>query len=350
MFVNEFILEELLSEGGFAYDEYNSTNKVTMFIPSIDIDEKIKSENHNMLLYQGGMITHEEARLAVGKEPFTGSQEADTYLKNVTMPTLMLKGTVGGNGSAQSKDIPTNQHGTQLASPRIPQDGDLNDELQLQDTFDTPVLNELGMSHSSNIIDSHWQTMRTDFITILGSEDDKMDDVWIDGVQKQFVDDSIGVLAPILTNAYIQGAHSVLTDDVIIDNDQASLMQSDVEDTITQAKKSLQKLARTVARKINQKNITDSLDASTVSAIMDTYHHRIKMNLSTSLMRDYNFGRARMFQAQGQQELLIPACPGCNKGARTFPVVDNLTSLDIPPGSSHPNCNCLVTVPGRTAN
>jgi len=345
MFVNEFILEELLAEGGFAYDEYNSTNKVTMFIPAIDIDEKIKGENHHLLMYQSDGITHEEFRLAVGREPFAEGQKKDTFLHNVTMPTLAFKGSLTQNGSTQNKDMPSNQHGTQLSSPRISQDEHQLED-QLEDTFGTPILGALGMKHSANILNTHWQTMRSDFVTIMGKPDEKLDSLFIDGVQNKFVDDSIGVLTPILTNAYIQGVQSATVEDTAINHDQAAQMHGDVQTSLLMTRSALQKLARTVTKKINKKNLEDSLDAETVSAIMDTYNHRIDMNVSTALMRDYNFGRARMFQAQGHQELVVPACPSCIKPMRTFPLTDNISPLDIPPGSSHPNCNCLVTIPG----
>jgi hypothetical protein len=346
-FFNEFLLEELLAEGGFAYDEYNPNNKVTLYIPAIDIDEKIKHENHNMLMYQGGAITHEELRLGVGREPFSESQNQDTYFANVTIPTMKIKQTVSaqGNGSAQNKDTPTNQHGTQLTSPRIPQDMDISDQLE-NGSFRNELLQSLGMEHSSNVLNLHWDTMEKEYINIFNSPDELTDDLWIEGIQDKFVDDSIGALNPVLASAYIKGAQSATNEDITITSNQAGVMQTDVESLINTTKIGLRKLARTVSRRIEKENINDSITNDTVSAVMDTFKHRINMNISTALMRDYNFGRARMFQTQGYQELIIPACPNCVKPARTFPLKDDITATDIPPGSTHPNCNCLVTVPG----
>lgn len=121
-FFNEFIIKELLLEGNFSFDPIEEENVVTLAFNEIDIDAKIKRENHNMLLYQGHVINETELRNAVGLEPVIEGERSGMFLDTVMKPqaefqaaasALNAGGTASGAAaSAQSKQQPSNQHGT----------------------------------------------------------------------------------------------------------------------------------------------------------------------------------------------------------------------------------------------
>lgn len=121
-FFNEFVIKELLLEADFSFDPLDELNAVYLSFNEIDIDAKIKRENHNMLLYQGHVISETELRNAVGLEPVVEGERKEMFLDVVmkkqaefqaAATMLNAGGTASGAAaSAQSKQQPSNQHGT----------------------------------------------------------------------------------------------------------------------------------------------------------------------------------------------------------------------------------------------
>ena len=67
IFVQEYIINELLLEGGFN-PILNEDDKVNFVFNEINLETKIKVENHEMAKFQSNMITYEEMRRTLGKK------------------------------------------------------------------------------------------------------------------------------------------------------------------------------------------------------------------------------------------------------------------------------------------
>lgn len=76
IFIEEFIINELLLEGGFN-PILNEEDKVKFVFHEINIDTKIKVENHEMAKFQSNMVTFEEMRRTLGKKEKV--KDADLY-------------------------------------------------------------------------------------------------------------------------------------------------------------------------------------------------------------------------------------------------------------------------------
>ena len=121
-FINEEIIRELLLESTF--DEttiLDDENIVTFHFREIDQDAKVKKEANLTNLYQGHLITEDEARISMGKEPITDEQRRRTYLELVEKPKIELQaslsappdgGSSGAGNTAKTIIQPKNQHGT----------------------------------------------------------------------------------------------------------------------------------------------------------------------------------------------------------------------------------------------
>lgn len=70
LFVENGIINELLLEGGFN-PVLNEDDRVSFVFNEINIETKIKVENHEMLKFQSNMITYEEMRREIGKREDT---------------------------------------------------------------------------------------------------------------------------------------------------------------------------------------------------------------------------------------------------------------------------------------
>ena len=124
-FFNTTVLRELLLEGDFNFDTLDEKNTVYLTFNEIDIDSKIKRENHNMLQYQGHTITETELRNAIGRESVADSEREGMYLEVITKPMLKYESDMsiaqsnsasangsGASNAAKAKQQPSNQHGT----------------------------------------------------------------------------------------------------------------------------------------------------------------------------------------------------------------------------------------------
>ena len=151
IFIEYFVINELLMEGGFN-PILNQEDRVTFEFNEINIETKIKVENHEMAKYQSNMITFEEMRRELGKmetveedrlysnmitlkaeeeltklksdESIRVAQESaklnnsnnDTEASNGGAKGINPKGngtnkTIQPNKDIQSKNTPENQHG-----------------------------------------------------------------------------------------------------------------------------------------------------------------------------------------------------------------------------------------------
>ena len=147
-FFNNSVLRELLLEGVFNFDTLDEKNTVHLSFNEIDIESKIKRENHNMLLYQGHVISETELRNAAGLEPISETERKGMYLDVITKPTvkftadvapkpqsLLGGGSSGASKSAKAKQQPSNQHGTKSGPEKKkssfnPKDGVLKEEFK----------------------------------------------------------------------------------------------------------------------------------------------------------------------------------------------------------------------------
>lgn len=123
-FFNTTVLRELLLEGDFNFDTLDEKNVVYLAFNEIDIDSKIKRENHNMLQYQGHTITETELRNTIGREPVSDTEREGMYLDIVSKPMLKYTAEMtaansptpatssGASNAAKAKQQPSNQHGT----------------------------------------------------------------------------------------------------------------------------------------------------------------------------------------------------------------------------------------------
>ena len=120
-FFDEFIIKELLLESTFPEQTLlDEDNIVSIVFKEIDVDAKIKAENHFINLYAGHGITETEFRIGMGREPLTDVNRGDTFFERIMIPQLELKSMGGfGNGdglngaqkSAKAVVQPSNQHG-----------------------------------------------------------------------------------------------------------------------------------------------------------------------------------------------------------------------------------------------
>lgn len=158
------IFDEFLYESGVSID-YVHKNRVSLWFPDPDITNKIKIEQHAMLMYQSNCITEQEMREAIGKKPIEESERDSLYYRNIGMDELQAetsaqiaigaskpvvsgtnsngnskkKKSEGAAGSAGQTVRPANQHGRKAGPGSIKNSIDAVKnaiKVQLESNFD----------------------------------------------------------------------------------------------------------------------------------------------------------------------------------------------------------------------
>lgn len=107
IFVDQFMVKELLMEGGFD-PVLNPEDDVDFVFNEIDIDAKIKKENHVVFLYEHNAITEDEMRQLLGREPIPDSDREKMYLYRVKIPGNVKKDNAA---DTDNRNQPENQYG-----------------------------------------------------------------------------------------------------------------------------------------------------------------------------------------------------------------------------------------------
>lgn len=269
MYMDEFMIKELLAEGGFDTSYVNEDNKVGILFPPIDTDEQRAKENHYAQMYTQYGITEDEMRKEMGREPIRDEQRHNDYFELIVKPLEMIKAklaqetaivagqakpvvtkTAAGsskvnrpNKVGMSKERPTNQHGTLASKPRIPKNDEIEQLLNIiKDTKndlidscidavkeDKSVFNKLSLIKKSNfevsksiILKKQSESIMDDKEVVYGKAINILDDIYdrFSNMQNiKHVDDltlKISALTDTLTNrleVYIINNYNISEED-----------------------------------------------------------------------------------------------------------------------------------------
>ena len=118
-FFNEFIIKELLMEGG--YDPVlNPDQKVEFKFNDNDVDVEIKKQVHAIYKYEHSAITEDEMREEIGMDPIPDGDREKMFVELITRETLRVQAELGAqaaqaagseNGNAETNNKAKNKGG-----------------------------------------------------------------------------------------------------------------------------------------------------------------------------------------------------------------------------------------------
>ena len=129
--VGNYMIRELLAEHGISPIRIDENRVVSLFLPEIDLVNKIKAETHVMYKWEHNAITQEELRIGLGLEPLDDEEREDTYLHRVSVPLILAKAGLDeepGDPDTNNKQKPENQFGKKEGPTKA-----LNDKLRTSD-------------------------------------------------------------------------------------------------------------------------------------------------------------------------------------------------------------------------
>jgi len=91
MFIDTYVINELLIEGGFSDVVMDPEKRVEIKFGTVDKEEKSKLENQTIQLWLNKLITEDEARKRLGEKPIEELDRDKNYYKLYEEPAALLK-------------------------------------------------------------------------------------------------------------------------------------------------------------------------------------------------------------------------------------------------------------------
>lgn len=189
MFMNEYVIKELLMEGG--YDPVlNPDQDIRFVFKENDLDAKVKQDTHAVYLYEHNAITEDEMRIELGRDPITDralmfqslitqaniAHEAQVSASTSTQTSSSSsKATKTGTKETDNKVRPTNQHGTKTSPKKLTNAeehlafGLLKDEAEFCQQAIQTVLNRLEEESTPSVINAMMVKHKQSSLDILQS-------------------------------------------------------------------------------------------------------------------------------------------------------------------------------------
>lgn len=326
MFINAFLINELLLEGGIdtLVDE---KNKVEFRFKEIDFDSKIKEENHAIQKFTQNAITHEELRNILGMDPVT--EEDRLYFKMITATINQLN---AANNQGDNKDQPANQY-VKKTSP--------GKERLIEGAIIENGLNET--------LASRWEMVKADTVMMLRSFYKSSPDGHFDA---SVVEMTAGVAA----RAMGQIAEREL-ERAMLKGMQDAKMQSDEKNPVNinyssalaplsdKTRKHLEKLINKDLISALKKTIESSQREELIPNVVGVFEalkFRIRFLATTEINNAYNQGFAKMARAMGYKEAGVIVSGSDDICAEYEGKKLDLYNDKLPP--FHANCSCKLTL------
>lgn len=172
VFFNQFIVNELLYEGG--YDPLVNEEDVVRFkFKENDLDTKIKKETHAVYLYEHNSITEDEMRAELGRDVLTDSDREKMFIELITLRKNSINESNDETGTAETnnKEQPENQSGKKQSSATKTKNSNvtiykelLSDEI---DTISSDILNVFDKGISGVISDNSAVSYMLKYISVI---------------------------------------------------------------------------------------------------------------------------------------------------------------------------------------
>ena len=347
------IIYELLFEGGFD-PVLNPDDEVNFLFHEIELDSKIKKENHYIQMFTQNAITHDEMRNLMGLDPV--ADEARLYFNMVTGALAQQaadnalaqaqQSQSAANNAGNNKDQPENQSGKSLSPGKTKKESkaaiEKNSNKVLTESAEVVTLTlELEVDKYKQSLEEYWTQALEDSVARLKRGEDAK-------TVKSLTTRLIHGLMENKNKQYLEQA--VLTgfrsgrEEIGISN--LALHRKDVEEAVQKGKQSIAKVVEELEMALDR--LVEIEDEKRIAFIESAFHankYRLKLISKTMLYSSYNIGFALAAIAAKQATVLVhsteTACKACQIKSGEV-VLDEDWKEKIPP--HHPGCNCKLTL------
>lgn len=316
-YINEYIVKELLLESTFSFDVLDEQNMVNLQFNEIDVDSKIKVENHMIHAFQGHAVTETELRNVFGKEGITDAEREDMYVNRVTKTTAEFEAslnptTTGGSRAAASIDQPSNQHG-QKSGPGSLKNVTVNDSILREEFKD--VIVDLEQSVITGTFSIDWA------VQLLSSIETRIVERLIYHMNKELrrgVEEFIDLHEVRLGHPYQR-----------------------IEEY---ANFRIHSIIENIKRIIKSFDVSDSNIAADIKKLYESLAFRFDFIMRTEKRRAYLYGKGLAYKQEGIKSVKVDvgedSCKQCQRNKDKVIQLGQFSIDDVP--IAHDNCECDI--------
>ena len=337
IFIENCIFNELLLEGGFN-PIFTPDDWVSFEFNEINLDTKVKMENHELMKFQSNAITFEEMRRAIGKDP-EGADEARLFANMITQQNALelvnaKADATGGSGnvrngkdtpskadgSVKNTNAPANQHGS--TSAKMGESAQVN-------------LTEKDLATGQKT-ENHVNSWRYEYAKMYKKYSALRNEVIEKGNPSKrdiarHTENFQEIIREYLGNSVAQGYAKSQLSDRLVDLGDVEIDYREV------AKKADKDLARFVADLVRK-----TKDAGDVDSCFTFMEYRLRFICVYHTQKAYWYGVVKGYAVQGVPKLHLDLTD-THKDRKSTINTDNFDIDDIPPFA--PYCTCGIRDP-----
>ena len=278
--INYYIIRELLMEGGFD-PLANPDHQAGFQFKEIDMDLKIKQENHTIYKYEHNATTHEEMREGLGMDPV--SDENRLYGN--------MFGDTGNTDDTDNRESPSNQHS--------------------QETF---LNKELKGSIAENMIGGEYLELKNEVVDMVKCFNDGLQEKnELEEQVNQFVKSKQNTvetyLGTYIRTSFKKGVNRGI-EEIFADNSKnltqktcksaIAKLQLEAENKLTEFSDNLE---NKIIAKVNDENLENKELVSNILAIFSIVEYELVETVRKLLILSYNYGFSKVGDKFGYEKV-----------------------------------------------
>lgn len=354
------IINELLFEGGFD-PVLNPDDEVVFAFHEIQLDAKIKKENHIIQMFMQNAITHDEMRTLMGLDPVADEGRLMFNMVTGSLAQQAAEASAGAAAAGENDNKPENQHGKQ-DSPGKPQREAEEEKPDRKTAISEKVeentqevltpaagmvnlTSELTIENYLKTMKLFWDNLRDDVVQMIQNGKSEAE---VKGFATELVRQSLRARSrQYIVEAMRKGQESA-TVEIGRPIDSSSLNFALAYEKISgKSISSVDRLINDVDKLISKAYVDDKTADRIIKVVgaFNSNEYRLSFIAKTELYRAYNYGRAVTAKESGLETIGVQHTEhGCKQCVDKVNDTIELTNIDlidaVPP--HHPNCTCLV--------
>ncbi len=329
---NKEIIQELLLESPFREKVLDERNKIILQFREIDIDSKIKQEEHHVMLFEKNAITYTELRNAIGRDPIILPDDPhdqdmkkypnwrQTKWKLIEEPLALIR----------AADEPFSPMSQALAEAQ----GSAIVPTQVQAGVKSQQALQQQKTTIKNFIFESYIDLENEICNRIENNSNISSIKLAIGVWSSHIKNKMGIsYRTFFTNGFnnSSGGKSYLFSNII------SHGKYEVSNRINRL---LVHFTNNLISTLEQ-NIKDDLSTTVIHSVFDNFLYRIKLIEKEEEKKAYNYGKLLGMKAMGQKYITFfgaDICDQCKEYCNNSYNINIFTIDNIVP--HHPNCNC----------
>jgi hypothetical protein len=348
---DNLIISELLLESTFSEDVLANDNMVHLRFEEIDVDNKIKQEEHAKDLFKLSGLTHSEFRQALSKEPIPIPEDGEdqdlskfpewreTYWKLIEEPTNLIRSSFGKPGD------PFAPAAASVASTAVTPSMVNQAKQEAKQVEVTKKAQQKPVVKKDSFVSRSYAALKSDVMESLTIDPESSSThSFVSALVRAWEYSMLDQMIPIINSSFLSGFN-------IETGNQGHKFLSAVQLGRKVLRERLEKYLRKLTDSLTDKIQLQQNQQSYISTVFDSLEYRLDYILDTESKKANSYGRFLGAQTIAQYKnmdmkvvysALDTGCPECMAKTNEIAMADGITIEELTP--HHPHCQCSFDI------